>query len=158
MSETSKSGHRGLRKGRVSLCGQIYLVTTTTAGRSPVFADFELARVAARAIATPQAVLTVLCWVLMPDHMHALVELNEGTLPEAVRALKARAAFAVNRARGTHGALWSRAFHDHALRHDDDMLEIARYIICNPLRAGLVRSVREYAFWDAVWLGGAGRG
>jgi hypothetical protein len=59
----------------------------------------------------------------------------------------------VNRVRGTRAPVWARAFHDRALRQDDDMLEVARYIICNPLRARLVRSVREYPFWDAVWLG-----
>ncbi len=28
----------------------------------------------------------------------------------------------------------------------------ARYIIANPVRAGLVYSVRDYPYWDAVWF------
>jgi len=133
--------------------GQTYMVTTTTAARTPVFNDFELGCVTARAIAARRAEFTVLCWVLMPDHFHAPVELNEGSLSQAMGGLKARTASAVNRVRGTRAPVWARAFHDRALRHDDDMLQVARYLICNPLRAGLVRSVREYPFWDAVWVG-----
>jgi len=29
---------------------------------------------------------------------------------------------------------------------------VARYIVANPLRAGLVESVRDYPHWDAIWL------
>jgi REP element-mobilizing transposase RayT len=150
--------HCNLRKGRVSLPGQVYIVTTTTIGRTPIFADFEVALAASRAIGERRAGLTVLCWVLMPDHLHALVELNEGTLSQAVGNLKARAAACANRARGMRAPVWARAFHDRALRREDDMLDIARYIISNPLRAGLVRSVRAYPFWDAVWVGGSPQG
>ncbi len=32
------------------------------------------------------------------------------------------------------------------------MIDIARYIIANPLHAGLVKQVGDYPFWDAVWL------
>jgi REP element-mobilizing transposase RayT len=158
MSSTLLPGHRALRKGRVSLHGQVYLVTATTAARIPIFSDFELASCAARIIATPRAELAMLSWVLMPDHFHVLVALNEGSLSRAIGTMKGRIAIAVNRLRGVREGLWSRAFHDHALRHDDDMLEIARYIVCNPLRAGLVHSVREYPFWDAVWLRSEHRG
>ena len=42
--------------------------------------------------------------------------------------------------------------YDHALRADEDVLAAARYIVANPLRAGLVGSIRDYPFWDAVWL------
>ena len=42
--------------------------------------------------------------------------------------------------------------HDRALRRDEDLLAVARYIVANPLRAGLVRRVGDYPLWDAVWL------
>lgn len=32
------------------------------------------------------------------------------------------------------------------------MIDIARYIITNPVRAGLVRRVGDYPLWDVVWL------
>jgi hypothetical protein len=48
--------------------------------------------------------------------------------------------------------VWQKGFYDRALRSDEDVAAVARYIVANPLRAGLVDSVREYPFWDAIWV------
>jgi len=29
---------------------------------------------------------------------------------------------------------------------------VARYIVANPIRAGLVDNIGQYPYWDAVWL------
>jgi hypothetical protein len=50
------------------------------------------------------------------------------------------------------GNIWQRGFFDRAIRKDDDLLGIARYIVANPLRAGIVDSVGDYPLWDAMWL------
>ena len=138
--------------------GQVYLVTTTTLGRNPLFADWRIAAIAARAIANRELWrdARLLCWVLMPDHWHALIELGSGTrLGTVLNRLKAVSAREVNCAAGGTGAVWARAYHDRALRGEDDLVAAARYIVANPVRAGLASSVREYPFWDAVWLDAA---
>ena len=43
-------------------------------------------------------------------------------------------------------------YYDHALRQEEDMQKIARYIVANPIRAGLVNKVGDYPHWDAIWL------
>jgi len=48
--------------------------------------------------------------------------------------------------------IWQRGFYDHAHRYEEDMRDIARYIIANPMRLGLVKSAGEYPHWDAIWL------
>ena len=68
---------------------------------------------------------------------------------------KGRVARAVNLARGRGGTVWMPGFHDHALRHERDILPSARYIVANPLRAGLVDRLGRYPYWDAVWLDAA---
>src|SRR5687768_6183540 len=75
-----RPGHAALRRGRRSLASQIYLVTTTTVGRRPWFSDFDLARRAARSLTSPRwwTDATLLCWTLMPDHWHAVIELGPG--------------------------------------------------------------------------------
>jgi putative transposase len=50
------------------------------------------------------------------------------------------------------GRIWQDGFHDHALRKEEAVIDAARYIVANPLRAGLVGSVKDYSHWDAIWL------
>jgi hypothetical protein len=40
--------------------------------------------------------------------------------------------------------LWQEGYYEHVLRDDQETKQIARYIINNPVRAGLVRSPLEY--------------
>ena len=91
----------------------------------------------------------------MPDHLHWLVQLESGSLSRLVAGFKAASARAINHLLHTPGQpRWQTGFHDHALREEEDLPALARYIVANPLRAGLVASVRAYPHWDAVWLPG----
>jgi REP element-mobilizing transposase RayT len=95
----------------------------------------------------------MLAWVLMPDHAHWLIQLGEAdNLDALVRRLKSASARGANRMLRRNGVLWARAFHDHALRAQEDLLRSARYVIANPVRAGLVERVGDYPFWNAVWV------
>jgi hypothetical protein len=42
-------------------------------------------------------------------------------------------------------------FHDRALRAEGEVETVARYVICNPIRAGLVESADQYPYWKCVW-------
>ena len=90
----------------------------------------------------------------MPDHAHWLVELaGSESLSNTIGALKKAIATPVNVSRGCVGqTLWQAGFHDRALRKEDDVVVVARYIVANPIRAGLVTRVGDYSWWDAVWI------
>jgi REP element-mobilizing transposase RayT len=89
----------------------------------------------------------------MPDHLHWLLQVNATrSLSESVCVVKSAAARQVNALRGNLSRVWQRGFYDRAVREEDHLVDIARYIIANPLRAGLVRSIRDYPHWDAIWL------
>jgi REP element-mobilizing transposase RayT len=155
MNDDGHSGHAALRRGRVSLPAQIYNVTTTTAGRAPLFRDFAAACAAARCFEDQRLLgdARMLAWVLMPDHVHWLLQLGErDALPTVVARLKSASARLANRAMSRSGAVWAKAYHDRALRREEDLVTTARYIVANPLRAGLVRRIGDYPFWNAVWL------
>ncbi len=144
-----------LRQGRVSLPGQVYFLTTVTHEREPLFANFSFARLAIGELRrlNDMALVNSLAWVLMPDHLHWLLGLGHThSISIVVKMLKGRTAAALNRASLMHGPVWQRNFYDHALRQDEDLAAIARYIVANPLRAGLVRKLGDYPHWDAVWL------
>lgn len=151
-----KPGHQALRRHRMSTSGGVYLITSTTYQRRPIFTDWEhasfvAAKLDASATWAPHA--RVLCWVLMPDHFHCLIELGEGgDLSRAVSMAKGRIARAFRIRFSSNERVWADAFHDHALRKDEDWLPVARYIVLNPVRASLVRSVMAYPFWNSIWL------
>jgi putative transposase len=108
-----------LLRGRASIGGQIYLVTTVTRGRMPLFTNLYLGRIVVRAL-HGQAYATTLAYVVMPDHLHWLVQLDgRGNLSEVVKAAQGRSALEINRARGTRSSVWQQSFHDHALRKEE---------------------------------------
>jgi REP element-mobilizing transposase RayT len=96
---------------------------------------------------------TTLAYVIMPDHFHWLMQLLPGSeFSGVVQSVKGRAAGRINRLTGEQGSrLWQSGFHDHAVRREENLAVLARYIVENPVRAGLARSVADYALWDSVW-------
>jgi len=95
----------------------------------------------------------MLAWVLMPDHAHWLLQLGEkDKLGTVVNRLKSSSSRMANRVLARCGTTWEPAYHDHALRAEEDLINIARYIIANPLRAGLVKRIGDYPFWNAIWI------
>ncbi|MNN88845.1 hypothetical protein D3C81_2065800 [compost metagenome] len=59
---------------------------------------------------------------------------------------------AVNQFTGRKVTLWQKGFHDRALRREEDLVRVARYVVANPLRAGLVEKLGDYPLWDAIWV------
>lgn len=145
-----------LRKGRYSEAGRAYFVTTVLADRKQCyFEDFECARlvVANIRLLHEERRVNSLAWVVMPDHVHWLFQLEEiAPLSDVVKTFKARTAHRMNDYLNRSGPLWQKYFYDHALREKEDVRDIARYIVANPLRAGLVEHIGEYPHWDAMWL------
>ena len=147
------SGHHALRRGRISVCGQTYLLTTVTRQRRTLFTDWATAAPVCALLheTRPWRGSQLLCWVLMPDHLHLLVSLGEveplSKLMQRMKALTARQAFSP-----AHGEVWSPGFHDRALRREEDIAAVARYVVMNPVRAGLVSRVGDYPYWNAIWF------
>jgi len=138
------------------MTGQLYHVTTRAVLSAAPFAEAEIAFAACRAIHRffHSSGSTCLAWVVMPDHMHLLIEMGDrDSLSANVGSLKKTVSSQVNTARDTMGSkLWQPGFHDRALRKDDDLVAVARYIVANPVRAGLVTRVGDYPWWNAVWI------
>ena len=140
---------RDLRKGRYSETGRIYLVTTTTHQRTPWFQDLLNARCLVQALmeAQQRGLSETLAYALMPDHLHWLLVLGEKrNLSTVVGGVKSLSAHRIGH------RIWQTGFHDHGLRHEKDLKEVSRYVVANPLRAGLVKSLRDYPHWDSIWF------
>jgi REP element-mobilizing transposase RayT len=145
-----KPGQRALRKGRVSIEGFVYHITFSTHNRQPLI-NFKRGCQIAQKFHTYFAVKddSLLCWVLMPDHVHLLIDLGpNSTLEQIVRSLKS----STSRLFRDEKPFWQTGYFDRAMRKEDDLEAVSRYIVANPIRAGLTQSVKEYPFWDAVWF------
>jgi len=145
--------HR-LRRGRCSEPGRAYLITVVVYQRRPIFTDWRIGRllVAELKRAQDQQWVKSIAWVVMPDHFHWLVQLENASLERLMQTVKSRSTLTINRALNRTGAFWQTGYHDRAIRDNEELRPYARYIIANPLRAGLVKKVADYPLWDACWL------
>ena len=138
-----------LRKGRYSQANQIYHIITNTKNRQPIFKNIKYARIIIQNLMMQdeQQFTKTLAFVVMPDHMHWLLELKEAkTLSIIVKSVKAKTSQVIGK------PIWQAGYYDHAIRKDEDLVNIARYIIANPIRAGLVKKASDYPHWDAIYL------
>lgn len=134
--------------------GQPFSITLCVADRRPVFGDPALAREAVdRLIAlSSECGVALHAYCVMPDHIHVLCSPNGDTgVVEIVRLLKGRLATALRRL-GVTGHLWQRSFHDRAIRREENLVEVIRYILHNPVRAGLVEDWQLYPFSGSPYL------
>lgn len=152
MDKKERPKAKNLRKGRYSHPGGIYLITFVTNSRETLFTDLTAARLVISSLRKSKGAET-LCFVVMPDHVHWLLQLRpHGELSSTISGVKAASSRSINRHLKRKGAIWQDGYHDYALRSEDNLRETARYIVANPLRAGLVKSVALYPHWDAKWL------
>jgi REP element-mobilizing transposase RayT len=154
-SSIVRPNSKALRLGRYSCRDHVYHVIACTRDRLPFFEGFRSARVVIRELrhADLAGRAETLAFVVMPDHVHWLLRLRGPTsLSRTVQLMKVFSARHVNSLLRRKGSLWQRGFYDHAIRTEESLEETARYIVANPLRAGLVGRIGEFPHWDAVWL------
>jgi len=145
-----------LRKGRFSQSQREYFVTFNCLNKKSLFYDANIAHQFCKHIELNEEKhgCTWLTWVLMPDHFHGLLKLGENgsQLSTVVAELKGATAYAINQALSSRGKVWQSSFYDRALRQEDDRKSIARYIVANPLRKGIVENIGDYPFWNSIYL------
>ncbi|MGB4246909.1 MAG: transposase [Pseudohongiellaceae bacterium] len=150
---SAKPQSRNLRRGRYSETGRIYHIRLACWNRERLFTEMLMGREVVYAMRKLDSEANTLCFVVMPDHVHWLMELKKGVnLSSVVQKLKSLVTKKLHRQFSLQGHIWQSGFFDRAIRRDEDLQAVARYIVMNPLRAGLVSSVRQYSLWDAVWL------
>ncbi|MFA6243158.1 MAG: transposase [Candidatus Hydrogenedentales bacterium] len=130
--------------------GAVVMITACTRERSAYFAQADVARVAfetwREAIARAGHRLWALC--IMPDHLHALIE-SENPSVSIGACVGGAKSLTLARLRGKGILYWQAKFHDHLMRPQEDPRERARYIVNNPVRAGLAD---DWAAWPWTYL------
>jgi putative transposase len=110
-------GSKLVRKGRASIQNQHYLLTTTVIDRKPLLDRED----------TAEAVLNSLHWlekqekiildaaVVMPDHVHFVAGLKQGSLAQVMRSLKSHTAKEINSIIQREGPFWQPQYHNFHL-------------------------------------------
>ena len=89
-------------------------------------------------------------FVVMPDHWHALLGLlNAWTLPRLMHALMSHIGGQTHRWFTSQNCAWQEGYFETRIRSVKQLDFIARYILENPVRKGLVHNAEE---WDASSL------
>lgn len=123
-----------------------YFLTLCTAGKRQVFVPgFDYGSfVQILSNLTGRFGIDVLTYCFMPDHVHLLLEGTENTnLKEFIRVFKQITSY---HCKSDPGSLWHRSYYDRILRRDEDSVAVARYILNNPVRRGLVETVIDYPY------------
>ena len=125
-----------------------YFLTFCTCYRHPIFTApkaVDAVRTQILRAATEES-FDVIAYCFMPDHMHLLIS---GSLPTSdclryIARAKQYSGFYYQKQFGER--LWQRYGFEHVLRAEEDTFKVARYILENPIRAGLVSSIRDYPY------------
>jgi putative transposase len=83
-------------------------------------------------------------YCLMTNHYHLLVETPNADISVGMQLLNGQYAQAFNRRHGYEGHLFERRFAAEEIESDWHLLEVCRYIVLNPVRAGLCRHPGEW--------------
>jgi len=87
-------------------------------------------------------------YCLMDNHVHLLIETPQENLSEGMQQLLGQYAQKFNVHHGFSGHLFQGRFHSVLVRSNWHLLELARYIVLNPVRAGMRPSAREW-IWSS---------
>jgi len=131
----------------------IYLITTNTHNRRKILDNDQVhGRLLEFANEGPQHGAWLGAYVLMPDHLHGFVALDDQriSLPRWGKSLK-NALSEVLRAREVPSPQWQKGFFDHVLRSTESYSEKWHYVRDNPVRAGLVKHWSEWPFLGEIF-------
>ena len=133
---------------RIEFPGAIYHVTSRGNARRKIFLDDE----------DRQAFLATLAWVverfgwichaycLMGNHFHLLIETPDPNLSRGMRQLNGVYTQGFNRRHRKVGHLFQGRFKAILVERDSYLLELARYVVLNPVRAKMVKAPEGYAW------------
>lgn len=90
--------------------------------------------------------LQILCYCLMSNHYHLLVKTPEANLGRAMRHINGVYTQRYNRLKKTDGVLFRGRYKAISVEEDSYQLQLSRYIHRNPIDAGIVEQLDEYAW------------
>lgn len=137
---------------RPHLPGATYFFTVVTARRRPFLTQPASIQALRASVAEVRSILPfdVVCWVVLPEHMHAMWTMPAGDGDYSTRWGRIKAGFTrrcgLEHVSGhqRYGGLWQPRFWEHAIRDEDDARRHMDYVHYNPVKHGLAGRVRDW--------------
>lgn len=139
---------------RLEFSGALYHVTSRGDHSEAIFADdqdrYAWLEILARVCGRFNFLVHAFCQ--MGNHYHLVVETIDGNLSRGMRQLNGVYAQHFNRRHRLVGHLFQGRYHAILVQKEGYLLELARYVVLNPLRANLVRSPEEWPWSSHVYM------
>ena len=154
---------------RLEYPGALYHVTARGNRHASIYWDDDDRRawLGILGLACDRFNFSVHAYCQMTNHYHLLVETVDGGLGRGMRHLNGVYSQDINRRHVLSGHLFQGRYHAVLVQKDSHLLELARYIILNPVRAGIVERPEDWAWssyhatagnmrhgewFDSMWL------
>jgi putative transposase len=99
---------------------------------------------------------TIHAWVVLPEHMHCVIELPEGNDDFSTRWMLIKMLFSkgipknekrsVTRIERRERGIWQRRYWEHLIRDERDYQAHVDYVHINPVKHGLVKTVKDWPY------------
>ena len=131
---------------RIEFPDALYHVTARGDRREDIFEDDQDRQAFLLTLEQIVAQFNWLCyaWCLMDNHYHLLIETPDGNLSKGMRQLNGVTTQTSNRRHRRVGHLFQGRFKAILVDHDAYLLELSRYIVLNPVRAGMVKAPGDW--------------
>lgn len=133
---------------RIEVPGALYHVTTRGNEQTDVFLDDDDRSLFLTLLAAcvKRCGWIISAYVLMSNHYHLLIELTLPELSRGLHWLNGTYTAAFNRRHDRVGHVFQGRPHTPIIEKDDYFLNVLRYVVLNPVRAGMVTSPDEYTW------------
>lgn len=150
------------RHSRLNVAGSVHFVTTVTLQRGSWFVEESACRAILESFEFARTQRNIACYsyVLMPDHLHALLFQPDADFGVA-KMMESFKKFTSRKLRPQiydGKTLWCNHYNDMAVPGRDALLVKLNYVHENPLRRGLVSDAAAYRWSSAGFYAGRGEG
>ena len=134
------------RQARIEYKGALYHLTSRGNAQQDIYRSdedrFEFLDILRRS--RNRYNCTIYAYCLMDNHYHLLVETPDGNLSQFMRQLNGVYTQKFNFTHRSTGHIFEGRYKSILVQRDLYLLELARYIVLNPVRAGMVRSAKNW--------------